>query len=246
MAITERPFGWPLAPLSTPLWKLVVLQGVRGLEMKAPTNGALEVAKKKGRIETICPTVTDSTPNGCAILSNYLSVTLFSICQSLCFRHSVFVVEKCEGGTRHQYGGYADNLQTLQQNFALFGVSETIRLHPHWLTFENADEVTRLISTPEIAAFMHDADGRLDRDFHFFRPRLRSGGLIVVDDYVDERDLKQAVTFRLLNQIMEWNLFEPFHQIRGTNFGRKPANPGFKRLDLEVHRKIVGSVPKPA
>ena len=83
-------------------------------------------------------------------------------------RSKLVVVEKCEGGTRDQYGGYTDNLHTLEKNFAHFGVSETIRLFPHWLTFENGSGVTQMIGTPEIAAFMHDADGRLDRDFHFF------------------------------------------------------------------------------
>lgn len=169
-------------------------------------------------------------------------------------RSNLIVVEKCEGGTRTDIGGYTENLELIQEHFAAFNAREKIVLFPHELTFENGAEVLSLIQTPQIAAFIHDADGRLDRDFYLFWERLQPGGLIVVDDYANEPKYKpisdrhpqggakSVITYRLLNQIIEWGLFQPTHKIGKTIFGIKPLNADFRRFDLAICQKIIEAV----
>lgn len=169
-------------------------------------------------------------------------------------RSNLIVVEKCEGGTRTDIGGYEDNLKLIQQHFASFKADEKIVLFPHELTFENGAEVLSLIQTPRIAAFIHDADGRIDRDFYLFWRCLQPGGLIVVDDYANEPKYKpisdrhpqggakSVITYRLLNQIMEWGLFQPTEQIGKTIFGIKPLVADFDRFDLAKCQSIIEEV----
>lgn len=166
----------------------------------------------------------------------------------------VIVVERCEGGSRTAFGGRSENLRRLEQHLARFDVLDRVALYPHELTFENGEEVLALIRTPEIAALIHDADGRIDRDFRIFWPRLRPGGLIVVDDFVNLAEFRLASprhpdggtkclrTFRLLNQFIDWKLFEPFAQVRSTVFGRKPRGADFTRFDLSVCERILDGV----
>lgn len=165
----------------------------------------------------------------------------------------VITVEKCEGGSRAAQG-YATNLDTITHNFQHFGVEKHIRLYPHALTFENASEVFALIETQELAAFIHDADGRLDRDFTLFWPRLVAGGLIMVDDYANrvnyqplsdrypQGGVKKVMTYRLLNQIVEWGLFEPHLTIGDTIFGYKPAQADFSRFQSDVCARIITEI----
>lgn len=166
----------------------------------------------------------------------------------------LIVVEKCEGGTRVDVGGYAENLQLINSHFSKFGVSEQIRLFPKELTFNNGNEAISLIQTPQLAAFVHDADGRIDRDFFLFWPLLCEGGLIIIDDYANEANYqpiserhplggaKLILTYRLLNQIIKWGLFKPTHKIGKTIFGIKPSNADFSRFDLATCAKIVDEI----
>lgn len=166
----------------------------------------------------------------------------------------LIVVEKCQGGTRTDIGGYDENLQLIQRHFEDFGVREQLRLFPHELTFEKGDEVIDLIQTPKISAFIHDADGRIDRDFYLFWPLLEPGGLIIVDDYANKESYKpiserhptgsakSMITYRLLNQIIEWGLFQTTHKIGKTIFGIKPYNADFNRFDRKVCQQIVETV----
>jgi predicted O-methyltransferase YrrM len=166
----------------------------------------------------------------------------------------LIVVEKCEGGTRVDVGGYSENLQLIQKHFEDFAAYDQLHLFPHELTFANGKEVIDLIKTPNISAFIHDADGRVDRDFYLFWPLLQPGGLIIVDDYANEAKYqsvnerhptggaKSIITYRLLNQIIEWGLFQTTHKIGKTIFGIKPHNADFNRLDLEVCEQIIKGV----
>src|SRR5690606_33132776 len=142
------------------------------------------------------------------------------------------VVEKCEGGSRSALGGYQENLERIRAVFEKFGVSEHVVLFPHELNDESADRVLALLSGERIAALIHDADGRIDRDFRLFWPRLEPDGLIVVDDYENAPEkyksvsvqhptggAKMVITFRLLNQLVSWGLFEKIHQKGTTVFG---------------------------
>lgn len=164
------------------------------------------------------------------------------------------MVEKCEGGTRSDVGGYEDNLNLIQEHFKKFNAEDQIVLFPQEVTFENGSEVISLMQTKQISAFIHDADGRLDRDFSLFWNLIIPGGLIVVDDYADEPKYKpiserhpqggtkSVMTYRLLNQMIEWGLFKTTKKIGKTIFGYKPADADFSRFDLEVCNQIIEGV----
>lgn len=171
-----------------------------------------------------------------------------------CKRAKLIVVEKLQGGSRTRVGGYRDNLELIQGNFRRFKVHENIVLYPKELTFENGTEVVALVTGSQIGAFIHDADGRLDRDFFFFWPLLQPGGLIVIDDYSNRANykpiseehpqggIKSVMTYRLLNQMIAWGLFVPFRTMRSTIFGRKPRDADFGRFDLETCARIIQGV----
>jgi len=169
-------------------------------------------------------------------------------------RSGLVVVEKLQGGSRATLGDYQRNLEIINGNFRDFEVGDVVRLYPHEITMENGSEVRALIRTPEIAAFVHDADGRLDRDFSLFWPLLRPGGLIIVDDYansphfkpISERNpqggIKSVMTFRLLNQMIEWGLFRLTRRMGNTAFGIKPVGADFSRFDRQACRRIIEQV----
>lgn len=168
-------------------------------------------------------------------------------------RSKLIVVEKMEGGSRIRIGGYNENLEHVLGNFRRYGVEHMITLYPHTLTLENGHEVVALAGG-KIAAFMHDADGRLDRDFALFWPILMEGGAIVIDDYGNRATFqpispahpqggtKHVLTYRLLNQIMAWGLFVRDWRFRDTVFGHKPSNADFTRFDLQACGRIADQV----
>jgi len=163
----------------------------------------------------------------------------------------VLVVEKCRGGSRTAGGTYKANLDALMDRFGEFGVRDFVQVFPHSLTFENAHEAVAMLGTEQISALVHDADGRIDRDFLFFWPLLIDGGLIVVDDYDDCFQAKRmpdgsmrvygkkALTVRLLDQFRDWGLFEKRGEIQGAVFGVKPPGADFSRFDRRFCEKLV-------
>ena len=169
-------------------------------------------------------------------------------------KSKLIVIEKCEGGSRIKTGDHQDNLDLLRKNFQKFGVEDNIVLFPHEVTFQNGEKVTSLIKTPKITALIHDADGRIDRDFYLFWPMLKPGGLIIVDDYANQGKylqisdrhptggMKCLLTYRLLNQIREWGLFKTTYKKGKTVFGYKPHNADFSKFDLQITEKIVKEV----
>ena len=80
-------------------------------------------------------------------------------------RAPVVVIEKCTGRSRRQFGGFDDNLRILKRNLSRFGVRDHVRLFTKSFRKANADELFQVIGESAIGGFMHDADGRLDRDF---------------------------------------------------------------------------------
>ena len=157
-------------------------------------------------------------------------------------KSKLIIVEKCEGGSRAQYGGRQDNLMRLERNLKRFRVTDSVVIFPEYLTFENGQRVLGLLETRQIAAFMLDADGCIHRDFHFFWPRLHPDGLIIVDDYQEARDAKHDLTFHLLNRLMEWGLFDMTDRVGSTVFGRKPPAGDIRRLDLRACEEVVEMV----
>lgn len=179
-----------------------------------------------------------------------------SICVASAIKDSgktsrLIVIEKCEGGSRIEKGDYGINLHLIEKNFKAFGVEDHIVLFPHEITLENGNEILPLIKTPNIAALILDADGRVDRDFYWFWPILKPGGLIVVDDYAERAKylpiterrptggMKALITYRLLNQMIEWGLFRATCEKGDTVFGYKPEDADFERFDLQICEKIV-------
>jgi predicted O-methyltransferase YrrM len=163
-------------------------------------------------------------------------------------------VEKCEGGSRLDYGDRVTNLSLLETNLVQFRVRDRVVLYPHHLTLENGPEVVSQIRTGQIAALVHDADGRIDRDFALFFPLLRPGGLVIIDDYENraayqpvsarypDGGTKSLLTFRLLNQLMRWGLVTRRRVVGNTFFGRKPEGADFSRFDADACRRIVADV----
>lgn len=170
-------------------------------------------------------------------------------------KHSaIVVVEKCVGGSRERYGGFEDNLQRLKHNLAKFGAQDRVRLFAQELSLENGEEALRLIQTKQIAALLCDADGRIDRDFILFWPRLVPGGAIIIDDYISNYKTeqrcewlrlghdKQVLTTELLNYFTEVGLFEKKAVVDNSVFGFKPHNANWTNCDLERCGKIVEEV----
>ena len=163
-------------------------------------------------------------------------------------------VEKCEGGSRLDYGDRATNLNLLETHLVQFGVRDRVELYPHALTPEGGPELMTRIRTGQIGALVHDADGRIDRDFALFWPHLRPGGLIIIDDYENRPSFqrispsspdggtKSLVTFRLLNQFMRWGLVTRSRVVGNTYFGYKPEGADFSRFSTDVCQRIVGEV----
>ena len=149
---------------------------------------------------------------------------------------NVVSIEKCRGGSRDQFCSYDDNLCILNENLKMFHVEERVLLYPHSMTHKLSDELRDKIGSDQISGFMHDADGRLDRDFSVLWNRVIPGGLIIIDDFEDkiislkstndsvEIDIKKVLTYHLLNLLIEEGFFEPMFQIHNTVFGRKPYN----------------------
>jgi len=166
----------------------------------------------------------------------------------------LIVVEKFEGGSRASDGTSEENLARAQRLFRQFGVADHIRLFPHFLSLKNGAEVQALISTDKICAFIHDADGRLDRDFFLFWPRLIDGGFIMADDYEDIIETKtkpdgtlavfgkKLLTYRLLNLMRDWGLIEIDEIRRGTVFGHKPPGADFSKFDLAACEQVIADV----
>lgn len=167
----------------------------------------------------------------------------------------VIVAEKLEGGSRLDFGDRAENQRIIEDNFRKFGVLDQIRLFPHEVTLENGGEVAALVRSGTISALIHDADGRVDRDFFLFWPLLRDGGAIVIDDYADTPEkfrpvtprhpaggIKAVVTYRLTNLMIEWGLLRSNQVIGNTLFGVKPAAADFSRLDLLACKRAIAEV----
>ena len=148
-------------------------------------------------------------------------------------RAPIISIEKCAGSSRAGYGGFDDNLRILNRNLSRFGVLDRVRLFALKFRERNADELFSLIGNSRIAGFMHDADGRLDRDFAVLWRRVVPGGLIVVDDY-EMPDLealspmtapltrKQLMIKRGLDLLIDAGMFVPERYHGHTVFGRKP------------------------
>jgi len=166
----------------------------------------------------------------------------------------VISVEKCEGGSRSHYGDRETNLNLLEKNLVQFGVRDRVVLYSHPISLVNGPEVLASVHTGRIGALVHDADGRIDRDFALFWPILRPDGLIIIDDFenrpsfrpvsVESPDggTKSLLTFRLLTQFMQWGLVARTRVIGNTFFGRKPENADFGRFDAAVCNRIAAGV----
>ena len=157
-------------------------------------------------------------------------------------RSKHIVIEKLRGGSRHRFGGFEENLVRFNRHLARFGAAERVALFPHDLSLENGPEVIAMVETPRIAGFITDADGRLDRDFSLFLPLVHPEGVIVVDDYHPTRSWKHVLTWRLLNQLIDWKLFELDEVRHGTAFGRPHEQADLARLDPGVCADIIAGV----
>lgn len=205
------------------------------------TDGLLSPAVYKLIYERFCAAPDlDTIEIGGAAGSASIAVAWAKIESGHSSRH--IVIEKLIGGSRHRFGGFEENLHRFNRHLARFQAAERITLYPHHLSLENGPEVIALVSTPRIAGFISDADGRLDRDFSLFLPLVHPDGVIVVDDYHPKRSWKHALTWRLLNQLIDWKLFRLDEVRRGTAFGRPHPEADVIRLDPQACAEIIDSV----
>jgi len=155
----------------------------------------------------------------------------------------LIAVEKCEGGSREKIGDYAANLRLLEDNLRKFKVDDKVVLFPHRIGLKSA-QITALIKTGKIAAFIYDADGKIYRDFDLFWPLLIPGGAIIIDDYAKiaasnpVTDIKREMTNILVEKMIEWGLFKKVALIHATIFGIKPINADFSKFDLNLCQEI--------
>ncbi len=166
----------------------------------------------------------------------------------------LITVEKLEGGSRIEVGDYDANYNLLTSNMQAFNVLDQVRLFPHYLTVENAPQMKELIKTDQIGALVHDADGRIDRDFYLFWELLPDNAAIVIDDCEDipqfreqserypDGGTKMLTTYRLTQLFIEWGLFKLDRMIRGTAFGHKPAGADFSKMDMDTCQAIVDKI----
>ncbi len=154
-------------------------------------------------------------------------------------RGKVITVEKMVGGSRDQYGNFQENLARYKQNLKNWKVDDRTLLFSDWLSYENGHKVLDLVESEELTALMCDADGLLHRDFEIFWSRLRSGGLIIIDDYDPTMSSKHVITYQLLSQLTEWGLFEEIELLSDTIFGRKPEGGDISKLDRARCEAIV-------
>lgn len=159
-------------------------------------------------------------------------------------RANLVVVEKFEGGTRAQFGGYDENYRRFQSFMKRYRVAERIRLFPDYLTMENSAQVLDLVSTPQIGGLMLDADGHIHRDLAIFWERLAPGAPIIIDDYHPDISPKHELTYRLLNKFIEWRLVERKNLIDDTFFGVKGDADSIGKLDLDECNAITAEVCK--
>jgi len=109
-----------------------------------------------------------------------------TIAAALAFEESgkencVIGVEKCEGGSRARYGDYMTNYTVLTENISKYRVDKNVKLHAESLR-DMDQSIWTLIQSDVISGFLHDADGRLYRDFQLFYDAVVPEGLIAVDD----------------------------------------------------------------
>jgi predicted O-methyltransferase YrrM len=154
----------------------------------------------------------------------------------------IIAIEKFEGGSRIEHGDFDDNLSIFTSNLSRFGVSESVLLYSDHCRLADRQKIELLIDSEHISGFMHDADGRIDRDFELFWDKTIPGGLIIVDDYENKPNYKQysardpdggaklITTFKLLNILIKHGFFQPKLQMRGTIFGVKPPDATEKEI----------------
>lgn len=163
----------------------------------------------------------------------------------------VVAVEKCEGGSRERFGGYDDNLAILERNLQRFGVAGRVRLFTRAIDEQSAPDLLQLVGGDRISGFMHDADGRLDRDFTLFWPLTIDGGLIIVDDFTDDDDIaglyrahgisakKKLMALRAVRVMTAHGLFERETMVGDTLFGRKPSGLEGRAVPVDELRAAV-------
>lgn len=141
-------------------------------------------------------------------------------------------IEKCQGGSRERYGNYATNYATLEKNINKYDLGVHVKLYPDWLR-EGSEDIWSFIQSEKISGFIHDADGRLYRDFQLFFDSVVDGGLIAVDDCPQGRDpydlLARGYSGKFVRTGVQWELLkrrgfiEEVERCGNFVFARKPV-----------------------
>ena len=163
----------------------------------------------------------------------------------------VHTIDRLEGGSRAQFGGFEDNRRILERNLHTFGVTDFVRV---WAG--DVREQSPLLPLDNgIGLLMLDADGQIDRDILGFSHRLMATSRIVIDDAkdlvrIDCRngtvagiDMKMKLTQELLDFFVRGECLSNGEKIGNTYFGRYTARrEDLSRLApgiLDVYRGLI-------
>lgn len=218
--------------------------------LKARTNGMLTVEIYRA-IYNRAAVLPDMPFVEIGAASGTATIAIASAYDRTGKRSKILAVEKCHGGSRRQYGGYTENLAILKRNLSQYGVSDKVVLFTGNLYHETASSLLEMVENQAIAGFMHDADGRLDRDFALFWPRTIDGGVIIVDDCPAELDLEHLIRTRgssgrkFYMAAVAWaiirdaGLVDRIERMGTTIFARKPENSGDRMVPTDALQEAV-------
>lgn len=164
----------------------------------------------------------------------------------------VITVDKIKGGSRDEFGDLPTNIKIIQDNFAAFGVAQSIEFH----VGSSVDIASGLPKDIKIGLLMLDADGAIDRDFRLLYDHVIPGAPIIIDDYQPgfvrfynegktiRMDQKRRLTALLVDYFVDNSYLQPQRVVENTWFGTKPAHaPSITQLNEEeiydLYRKLI-------
>jgi hypothetical protein len=195
------------------------------------------------------PILEIGTAHGAATISLGLGAKRYDT------KHKIVTADLFGGrfSSRRAYGDTDQNFKIVIDNLARAGISEDVHVFKG-----SSEELAKSEYCPQsISMLMLDADGRIDRDFLLFYPKVKEGGIIVIDDadpgiylslnfdgeaYVD---LKHRITSLLAKAFHQAGFISDLEMVSNTLFCRSTAKQldveEFKTMALKAYRELVFS-----
>jgi predicted O-methyltransferase YrrM len=143
---------------------------------------------------------------------------------------TLLTVEKGEGknSSIEKWGPKEVNIAKLRNNLIYFDCQSIVTVFPNRLK----EVVTQLKNSGPFSLLLIDADGFIDRDFLLFYNLLKPGADIIIDDYINFKDVasksqsnplgKGYATYIFVNYFLDKKLIRKDKIIEGTIFCKKP------------------------